>query len=128
MHISNRESDWVTRNPKLESFVELSDENSLFIQSLQIDSADFKLLQKKLGKTPFKTKVLPVLTEELVTLFREKLQPLTCFMFHTVPRHDFHLLLDLNLAEVRQWVFTQHVEFDEEDPTLRYLQQYMQFV
>lgn len=48
-------------------------------------------------------------------------------MFYQAPRHDFHLLLDFNAAEVRQWIFSRYTEFDDDDPTLKHLKQYMHF-
>lgn len=50
--------------------------------------------------------------------FKEKLELVSCFMFETVPRNDFPLLLDLAAAEIRQWLFTNN----EDDPTLKLLE------
>lgn len=69
-----------------------------------------------------KSRVLEELSESQLKELKINLQPISCFVFEDIPQHDFNLLLDFNAAEIRQWIYLESNEFDEEEPTLKYLQ------
>ncbi|CAD8120886.1 unnamed protein product [Paramecium sonneborni] len=113
------ESTLCKEHPQLSQFMQ---GKAIFEYTFQ--ESEFQRLQKQLGSSAFKRKYIqlpPFAEEQLMT----QIKPCGVFQFQTVAHHNFHLLLDMNLAIIRQWLFIKDIERDQ---TLQYLKQYMECV
>ncbi|CAK56668.1 unnamed protein product (macronuclear) [Paramecium tetraurelia] len=113
------ESTLCKEHPQLSQFMQ---GKAIFEYTFQ--EQEYQRLYKQLGSSAFKRKYIqlpPFAEEQLMT----QIKPCGVFQFQTVAHHNFHLLLDMNLAIIRQWFFIRDVERDQ---TLQYLKQYMECV